>query len=156
MRELIENFCEDIKEEYITFLKTKSVKYYEISADIITSYLNLVTNKTFEYIYVTNYKEINHAWTYYKDEYDKFIIDFTGMQIFYNKNIDTKEIKVIFSADDAAYRTIKEITWATKRSCYGTIEDFKGTLNKNDFIEYANLAYNQILAKKAYNQGPKI
>lgn len=77
------------------------------------------------------------------------------MQIFYNKNIDTKEIKVIFSTDDAAYRTISEITWATKRSCYGKIEDFKGTLNKNDFIEYAKLAYNQILAKKAYNQSPK-
>ena len=167
MRKQIEKFCEEIKEDYILFLYNKEKPNYpyccKLSADIITSYLNMVLGNNFKYICTTSPKYYNHAWTYYNDE-EEFIIDFTEIQFssdFYRKNkredINIDELKklikkqqIVFDVEESHYIAFCEMLWPKEQKCYGIIKDFKGELNKFDFMAYLELVYDQVFEKTIY------
>lgn len=170
MREKIEKFCENIKEEYCLYLYEKGEDIIfpyccKLSADIITSYLKVICSDKFQYICTTREKAYNHAWTLYDDEKEKFIIDFTQLQYTNEKvarkmsehkfaNEDFKQIikmeKVVFNIEETYMYECYNYMYPKEHKCHGIIRNFNGELCKEDFLAYLEKIYNTIFLKTQY------
>lgn len=154
MRQEIEKFCNDIKVDYCWYLYSKGEKILfpyccKVSADIVTSFLNMVCSNKFLYICTTFIGAINHAWTIYDDGNESFIIDFTRLQHtngsdsdrMKKHDVDEYEFKAIIEKqevifDKKTYET--EYNWMQpkEQKCIGVKDNFDGKLNYKDFMSF--------------------
>lgn len=169
MRKEIEKFCDDIKEEYCLYLYNKGSKLAfpyccKLSADLITSFLKMVCSDKFQYICTTNYRVYNHAWTYYVDGQEAFIIDFTQFQF---TNIESKKMKdrsieierfkkiiekeqIVFNPEETYMYIIYDWMFPKEQKCFGVLEEFEGKLNKKSFMEYLEKVYDIVYENTVY------
>lgn len=161
IRKIIEDFCDEIKEDYCLFLYNKGneISYpfcCRLSADIITSFLKMVYSDKFQYISTTNPRAYNHAWTYYNDGEEKFIVDFTQIQFCQDctrikeLNVSITELKqiiknqqIVFNVEDN-YMFGLDFMMPKEQKCFGILYNFKGSLNKKDFMKYLKDSYNVV------------
>lgn len=163
MREVIEDFCDEIKVDYSLFLYNHKVpckygnkkEYLEfpfcckVSANIITSFLQMNFGEDFRYMCTTR-GIVPHGWTVYNNRDEYFIIDFTNFQfdmsddekIMWRKREKTKKqiIDVIQHhhpvQDYSIYDEIKDIVLPKERKCIGEISKYNVEFTKNSFFEY--------------------
>lgn len=169
MRSKITQFCEEIKVDFTLFLYHKRINFpfcCKLSADMITSFFQMVYDERFQYICTTNQRAYNHAWTYYRDEVGEFIIDFTELQFKLNadicKNIkDNKyndmelseiirDSKVVFDTEETYMYVTYDFMQPKKQTCYGLIKGRKMELTKKCFIEYLQSKYENVYNKTEY------
>ena len=169
MRNEVEKFCDDIKVEYFLYLYNKGErllfpKCCKLSADLITSFLKLVCSDKFQYICTTNRRCYNHAWTYYDDRYEEFIIDFTNLQYTneHAKRMQDREIsieefkyivskeKVVFDPDETYMYSISNLMSPKEQKCFGILDKFEGELSKKCFMEYLERSYDMVFDKTVY------
>lgn len=161
IRKVIENFCDEIKEDYCLFLYNKGNEILypyccRLSADIITSFLKRVCSDKFQYISTTRPRVYNHAWTYYNDGEEEFIVDFTQIQYrqdctrIKDRSVSIAELKqivenqqIVFNVEDN-YMFGLDYMMPKEQKCFGLFYDFKGCLNKKDFIRYLKDNYNVV------------
>lgn len=162
VREVIEDFCNEIKEDYCLFLYNKGEELSypfccRLSADVITSFLKMVYSEKFQYISTTNPHAYNHAWTYFKDGEEEFIVDYTQIQYCsnYGKRMKDREVslmelkqiienqQVVLNVEDN-YMFGLDFMAPEEQECFGLLCDFKGDLNKKDFMRYLKDSYNMI------------
>jgi hypothetical protein len=169
MRNVIEEFCQEIKVDYFIYLYNKGnslsfPKCCKLSADIITSFLKMVCDDRFKYICTTRVNAYNHAWTYYKDQQEEFIIDFTNLQ-YTNSNSElirqgkfsveelrmilVKE-KVVFDPEETYMYITYNWMYPKEQKCFGILEKFSGSLSKNSFMEYLEQSYDIVFDKTNY------
>lgn len=181
IRNKIENFCEDILEDYCLYLYNKefgkringqpiysNFPYCcKLSADIITSYLNLYFGPIFKYICTTNRKIYNHAWTLYEGKNERFIIDFTDFQHKMSSEIEIKFKEHMISKEELI-REIKKnkvVVNEEQSYCYAVYDimipkeqisigssftDYKAEFNKNDFMKFLKLVSEEVYDKTSY------
>ena len=173
MRDEIEKFCDDIKVEYCLYMYVKDSRFpycCKLSADLITSFLKIVCSDNFQYICTTKECVYNHAWTYYKDEVEEFIIDFANIQ-FKNsklsytikiKDISIEEFKkviyeetVVFNPQETYMYGMYDEMIPKKQNCYGIIDNFTGGLNKNDFMKFLEKSYDVAYNNTSYKYNKK-
>ncbi|MBQ2882724.1 MAG: hypothetical protein IJE43_02970 [Alphaproteobacteria bacterium] len=169
MREKIEKFCNDIKEEYFMYLynKGESINFpycCKLSADLITSFFKMVCSNNFKYMCTTRERAYNHAWTYYNDGKEEFIIDFTNLQYTNDniKHIERSEVsvekfrqivskeQVVFSPEETYMYLVYELMHPKEQKCNGILEDFEGVLNKDCFMEYLEINYDNVFENTNY------
>lgn len=161
MRKKIIEFCEEIKVDFSLFLYHKNIAYpycCKHSADLISSFLQMVYGENFQYICTTG-KGFNHAWTSYCDKNDKFIIDFTDFQHtnsviskkLMNNEFSDKELvefiknqEVVFDPEDTYMYACYNILPPKTQNCYGLINNCKMELNKKCFMEYLELKFDDV------------
>lgn len=170
MRKKIEAFCNEIKEEYGLYLYNKGAELdfpycCKLSADLITSFLKMACGDKFQYICTTREGAYNHAWTYYNDEKEEFVIDFTQFQ-FTNSN-SSKRIKngevsieefreiinkeqVVFDADETYMYAISDIMIPREQKCYGLCEGLDVELSKRSFMRYLEKNYDFVFENTIY------
>lgn len=168
MRKEVTQFCEEIKFDFILFLYNKKTSYpycCKLSADLITSFLQMVYDQKFQYICTTS-KRYNHAWTYYRDEKEEFIIDFTELQYKVNadicknikdnkyNDIELSEIiqneKVVFDPENTYMYLTYDFMQPKEQNCYGLIKGKKMELTKKCFMEYLLSKYEYVNNKTVY------
>lgn len=169
MRNEIEKFCEEIKLDYFIYLYKKGnslsfPKCCKLSADIITSFLKIVCNDRFKYICTTRENAYNHAWTYYKDQLEEFIIDFTNLQytnssseLIRQGKLSVEELrdilekeKVVFNPEDTYMYLTYDWMYPKEQKCFGILENFNGILSKSCFMEYLEQTYDIVFDKTVY------
>ena len=169
MRKEIEKFCTEIKETYCLFLfdKGKEVAFpycCKLSADLVTSYLKMVCSDKFQYISTTNSRAYNHAWTYYCDEKERFIIDFTQFQftqVDISKRIKARDISIeefksfidkerVVLDQEENYMYGLDFMNPKIQKCYGMLNEFQGKLNKSDFLRFLELRYKSVFERTSY------
>lgn len=170
MRKEIEKFCDDIKEEYCLYLYEKGDELNfpyccKLSADLLTSYLKMVCSDKFQYICTTNEKCYNHAWTYYNDGEEEFIIDFTNFQFtnveaagrMKKHEISASEFKqiikgerVVFNPDDTYMYMTYDWMYPKEQECYGIIDDFDGKLDKEYFFVFLRQIFDTVFVNTVY------
>ena len=167
MRKEITEFCEDIKMDFSLFLYHKKISYpycCRLSADLITSFLQMVYDKKFEYICTTG-NRYNHAWTYYCDEKEKFIIDLTEFQHknpeiskkLINNELSDQELlafikdeQVVFNPEDTYMYICYDLMPPKTQRCHGLIDNCRMELNKECFMEYLQLKFDDVNDKTNY------
>lgn len=170
MRKRIEAFCNEIKEEYGLYLYNKGAELNfpyccKLSADLITSFLKMACSDKFHYICTTQKGVYNHAWTYYKDEKEEFIIDFTNFQ-FTNDNsskrIQNGEVsieefieiisneQVVFDVEETYMHIMYNIMLPKEHKCYGLCGEIDVELNKGSFMRYLERNYDFVFENTAY------
>lgn len=168
MREKTEKFCNDIKEEFCLYLYNKDIGFpycCKLSADIITSFLKMACSDSFQYICTTNPKAYNHAWTYYKDGKDEFIVDFSNFQYsnskvsqeMKNKNMSIQEFKkivheevVVFNPEETFMFKAYGFMNPQRQKCFGLINGYSAELNRGDFMKYLILIFDKIFDNTSY------
>lgn len=173
IRKEVTEFCEEIKMDFSLFLYHKKIGYpycCKLSADLITSFLKMVYNKNFEYICTTG-RGYNHAWTYYCDENEEFIIDFTEFQhkksenkkpLEINKKLSKnflldkeviafiKDEQVVFNPEETYMYLCYDFMAPNIQTCYGLIDNCKMELNKECFMKYLQLKFDYVYNKTDY------
>lgn len=173
IRKEVTEFCEEIKMDFSLFLYHKKIKYpycCKLSADLITSFLKMVYNKNFEYICTVS-KWRNHAWTYYCDENEEFIIDFTEFQHkksennkplkiiekLSNNELSDKEVvafikdeQIVFNPKDTYMYLCYDFMQPKIQKCHGLINDCKMKLNKECFRKYLQLKFDYVYDQTNY------
>lgn len=170
MREKIEMFCEEIKNDFCSFLYHKKISFpycCRHSADLVTSYLRMLYGDNFKYIGTTNPQIYNHAWTEYFDPEieEHFIVDFTEFQhtdcdvavrLKENKLEQSaleefiKTQKVVYNPSEVYMYGIEDVTKPVIHECYGMDESKKWELSKCDFMEYVKINFAKVHEKTEY------
>lgn len=167
MRKEITEFCDEIKKDFSLFLYHKKIKYpycCKVSADLISSFLQMVYDGNFKYICTTG-RGYNHAWTLYNDGEEEFIIDFTDFQhtkkeiskrLEYNE-VSDKELlefiqgeKVVFDKKETYMYLTYLFMPPEEQTCNGLIDGCKMELNKKCFIEYLQFKYDDVYNNTDY------
>lgn len=168
MRSTITKFCEEIKIDFILFLYHKKISFpycCKLSADLLTSFFQMVYDEKFQYICTTRPKVYNHAWTYYSDESEEFIIDFTELQykskgdtcknIKENKYSDIelseiiRDLQVVFDPEETYMFMTYDFMYPKEQNCYG-LNGRKMELTKKCFMEYLQSKYEDVYNKTEY------
>ncbi len=124
----------------------------------------MACSDNFKYICTTRNKAYNHAWTYYEDGQEEFIIDFTNLQYtnkdanrMKNREISIQEFKNIIEKEKVVFNPEETYMYATydfmhpkEQKCYGIMEKFEGELSKKSFMEYLERYYDKVFDKTSY------
>lgn len=167
-KKIIEDFCEEIKHYYWSFLCKKKPQDFPFcckeSADLVTSFFNAAFGGGFEYIATTRPGAFNHAWTYGCIENEEFIIDFTAFQFddremcdkirFGEVTENEKAIfldkqKIVFDINEKQCHICYEFMMPKTIPFHGNVPKYKGALNKESFITYVQENFD-IVKKNTY------
>lgn len=183
MRNEIQAFCNLIKVDYSMILynhsfvcKDSNKREYsqfpfccKLSADIVTSFLQMIYGDDFQYMCTTSGNVI-HGWTSYDSNNEHFIVDFTYFQfeikdkereLWKNRKIKKNEIiqflqqyNPVKDCSDFDAGIYKNITIPENQKCIGRRDKYKVELTKDSFLNYVEAVIDDVYENTQYCISP--